>query len=202
MKILVISDIESKYYWDYYSADKLEDIDMIISCGDLDAKYLSFLVTLSHAPVFYVHGNHDEGYLFSPPDGCTCIDDKVIVHNGVRIMGLGGSMRYRPGFFQYTERQMKKRYHKLLHKILFKGGIDILVTHSPARNLNDGDDLPHRGFSIFNTIIQRHKPQYFLHGHVHQSYSHKFKRYDKLGDTTVVNGCERCIIELNNKGAV
>ena len=44
MKILFISDEESKYYWDYYSPDKLEDIDLIISCGDLAPQYLSFLV--------------------------------------------------------------------------------------------------------------------------------------------------------------
>ena len=57
MKILFISDEESKYYWDYYSPDKLEDIDLIISCGDLAPQYLSFLVTLSHVPVLYIHGN-------------------------------------------------------------------------------------------------------------------------------------------------
>ena len=54
MKILFISDEESKYYWDYYSPDKLEDIDLIISCGDLAPQYLSFLVTLSHVPVLYI----------------------------------------------------------------------------------------------------------------------------------------------------
>ena len=88
MKILFISDEESKYYWDYYSPDKLEDIDLIISCGDLAPQYLSFLVTLSHVPVLYIHGNHDECYLSTPPEGCVCIDDDLIVYNWIRIMGL------------------------------------------------------------------------------------------------------------------
>ena len=117
MKILFISDEESKYYWDYYSPDKLEDIDLIISCGDLAPQYLSFLVTLSHVPVLYIHGNHDECYLSTPPEGCVCIDDDLIVYNGSRIMGLGGSMRYRPGTFQFTERQMRRRYAKLKRKL-------------------------------------------------------------------------------------
>ena len=56
MKILVIADVESPYYWDFYSEDKLKGIDLIISCGDLAPQYLSFLVTLSHVPVLYVHG--------------------------------------------------------------------------------------------------------------------------------------------------
>lgn len=30
MKILVISDVESPYYWDFYSEDKLKGIDLII----------------------------------------------------------------------------------------------------------------------------------------------------------------------------
>ena len=197
MRILLISDEESSYYWDYYSADKFKDIDLIISCGDLAPQYLEFLVTFAHVPVLYVHGNHDECYDITPPSGCICIEDTVFVYKGVRIMGLGGSMRYRPGReYQYTERQMRKRYHKLRPKIFYHRGIDILVTHSPAFNLHDGDDLPHIGFSIFLEIMKKYKPKFFVHGHVHKSYGHQFKRFDTFDDTTVVNACERCIIEI------
>ena len=196
MKILFVSDKESSYYWDYYSPEKFEDIDLIISCGDLAPQYLSFLVTLSHVPVLYVHGNHDECYVSSPPDGCVCIDDDLFVYNGVRILGLGGSMKYRPGYFQYSESQMRRRYRRLRHKIFFKGGIDIVVTHSPARGINDGEDLPHTGFAVFRHIIKKHKPKYFVHGHVHKSYNHKFKRFDTFDKTTIVNSYERCIVDV------
>ena len=57
MKILAIADEESKYLWDFFEKSKLDGIDLIISCGDLDPRYLSFLVTLSTVPVLYVHGN-------------------------------------------------------------------------------------------------------------------------------------------------
>ncbi len=97
MKILAIADKESEYLWDYFEKSKLEGIDLIISCGDLDPRYLSFLATFTAAPVLYVHGNHDEKYEQIPPDGCVCIEDQIYVHNGVRILGLGGSMRYKPG---------------------------------------------------------------------------------------------------------
>ena len=40
MKILAIADEESKYLWDYFEKSKLEGIDLIISCGDLDPRYL------------------------------------------------------------------------------------------------------------------------------------------------------------------
>ena len=44
MKILAIADEESKYLWDFFEKSKLDGIDLIISCGDLDPRYLSFLV--------------------------------------------------------------------------------------------------------------------------------------------------------------
>ena len=45
MRILLLADEESKYYWDYFEKKKLEGIDLIISCGDLAPQYLSFLAT-------------------------------------------------------------------------------------------------------------------------------------------------------------
>ena len=56
MKILVVSDMVSPYYWDFFDKSKLKDIDCIISCGDLHPEYLSFLATFAHGPVFYVCG--------------------------------------------------------------------------------------------------------------------------------------------------
>ena len=198
MKILAIADEESKYLWDYYEKSKLEGIDLIISCGDLDPHYLSFLVTLSSVPVLYVHGNHDGKYDRVPPDGCICIEDKIYVHEGVRILGLGGSMRYCPGQHQYTEREMKRRVTKLKFQLFKKRGFDILVTHAPAYQLNDGRDLPHQGFQVFRTLIEKYRPKYFLHGHVHMSYGRQHKRYDKYEDTHVINAFERCIFEFED----
>ena len=108
-RILAIADEESKYLWDYYEEGKLDGIDLIISCGDLDPQYLSFLATFTTAPVLYVHGNHDNKYEKTPPEGCICIDDTIYVYKGIRILGLGGSMRYRDGEYQYTEWDMRKR---------------------------------------------------------------------------------------------
>ena len=103
MRILAIADQESPLLWDYFDRSYLEGIDLILSCGDLKPQYLSFLATFAHAPILYVHGNHDDRYEETPPDGCICIEDKIYIHNGVRILGLGGSMRYKPGAHQYTE---------------------------------------------------------------------------------------------------
>ena len=199
MKILAISDEESKYLWEYFDKSKLEGIDLIISCGDLDPYYLSFLVTMTTVPVLYVHGNHDARDQKIPPEGCTCIDDKIYVYNGIRILGLGGSMRYSEGTYQFTEWQMRQRVAKLRLRLLRKRGFDILVTHAPAYQLNDGRDLPHQGFRVFRTLMEKYKPKFFLHGHVHLTYSRQHKRYDKYEDTHIINAYERCVFEYDSK---
>lgn len=199
MKILAIADEESTYLWDHFDKSKLEGIDLIISCGDLNPKYLSFLATFTSAPVLYVHGNHDECYEKIPPDGCICIEDKIYVYHGVRILGLGGSMRYRSGSHQYTDWEMKARVGKLWFQLLRHRGFDILVTHAPAYQLNDGRDLPHQGFKVFIDLIEKYRPKFFLHGHVHMSYGRKHKRYDKYQDTHVINAFERYVFEYEDE---
>ena len=195
MRILAIADEESAYLWDYFEKSKLEGIDLIISCGDLNPKYLSFLATFTSAPVIYVHGNHDRKYKQTPPEGCICIDDQIYVYKGVRILGLGGSMKYSSDECQYTEREMRKRVRKLRWQLFRSKGFDILVTHAPAFGLNDGDDLPHRGFQVFNALIDKYNPKYFLHGHVHMRYGRKHVRFDTCGGTKVINAFERCVFE-------
>ena len=148
MKILAISDVPSKALWDYGTREHLEGIDLILSCGDLPQKYLEYLTNFTAAPILYVHGNHDGSYRENEPGGCICVDDSVYVWKGLRIMGLGGSIRYnnREDSFQYTEREMRRRAHKLSRRAHHVGGIDLLLTHSPAAGLNDSTDHAHKGF--------------------------------------------------------
>lgn len=195
MKILAIADKESAYYWDFFDKSKFEDIDLIISCGDLESSYLEFLATLTSLPILYIHGNHDTKYDRQPPGGCICIEDDIYVHEGIRIMGLGGSMRYNPSNHQYTDREMFRRVRKMWFKIFMRGGFDILVTHAPAFDLNDGQNLPHRGFKAFRQLLDRYKPKYFLHGHVHMSYGREHKRLDQYQETKIINAYERYIFE-------
>lgn len=191
MRILAIADEECKSLWDHFDRSKLEGIDLIISCGDLDPRYLSFLATFTSAPVIYVHGNHDRKYEQIPPDGCICIEDDIFVYKGVRILGLGGSMQYASTIHQYTEKQMRKRVRKLKWKLWRKKGFDILVTHAPAAGINDGEDLPHRGFEVFKKLMEDYTPKYFLHGHMHKNYGRKQKQTDTYLETTIINAYER-----------
>ena len=202
MKILVLADHESKSLYEYYDADKLKDVELIIACGDLRRDYLDFFATMSHAPVLFVLGNHDYWYKRGQESGCICIEDDIYVYRGIRILGLGGSMQYSPGAAnQYTEEKMAWRIRKLWWKLKFRGGFDILVAHAPARGFHDLEDLPHQGFDCFRRLIEKYKPRMFVHGHVHANYGSGFKRTDMLGSTLVVNAYEHYIIDYPEAAA-
>ena len=196
MKILIVSDHESRRYWDFYQPGMLDGYDLILSAGDLSPQYLEFLVTMGHSPLYYVHGNHDDCYEQTPPGGCDCIDGKVVEFKGVRILGLGGSMRYKNGKNMYTPKEMRRRILKALPSILKHRGFDILLTHAPAAGLNDSEDLPHRGFEDFLKLMDRFEPAYFIHGHNHRDYSSGYKREDRYGRTFVINAWESYELEV------
>lgn len=197
MKVLVISDEKDPGLWDYYSPGKLAGVDAIISCGDLSAEYLSFLVTMASCPLFYVRGNHDEGYDRKPPEGCDCIDGEVVDFRGYRILGLGGSMRYNQGNCQYTEWEMRRRIFRLRRKL--RGGVDLLITHTPARGLGDMDDPCHKGFECFRELLDRYRPLYHCHGHVHLQYVPTRPRTRQYGETVIVNASGKYVLELPDR---
>ena len=196
MKILALSDVECKAFYDYYIPGRLDEYDLIISCGDLKPQYLSFIVTMTRVPLLYVHGNHDERYEKLPPEGCDCIEDKLIVYKGLRILGLGGCRQYRPGAHQYTEAEMRWRIFKLKWKIRKHKGVDIVVSHAPLEGIGDGEDYAHRGFGAFLEFVDKYKPKYWLHGHVHMNYSTENVREREYNGTRVINAYERYVVDI------
>ena len=113
MKILMLADTEESALWDDWSketAARLSDTGLILSAGDLDADYLEFLVTMLNVPLVYVRGNHDGDYDRKPPEGCMNADGRIVEVEGLKILGLGGSMRYKENADgMYSEEEMRKR---------------------------------------------------------------------------------------------
>lgn len=171
---------------------RYSDIDLVISCGDMPAYYLEFIISVLNIPLFYVRGNHDEGYTERPPGG-EDLHGKRIHYNGLTFAGLEGSMRYNQGAIQYTEFDMMQQVMKMGPALLparySKGyGVDVLVTHSPARGIHDEQDLPHTGFKALLRFVEWYRPRYMLHGHVHT--------YDRR-KTTRTQYQETCIMNIN-----
>ena len=196
MKILLLADEPDLRLWDHLDRRLLEGVELVISCGDLPGEYLSFITCFTNAPILYVHGNHDGRYEKKPPEGCICIEDRIVQFRGLRIAGLGGSMRYKPGPHQYSEKDMQKRIRKLRYRLWRSRGVDIIVAHSPIRGVGDSDDRAHRGFEALRAMVEKYKPEWFIHGHVHKNYDFRFRRERTHGDTTVVNAWTSYFIEV------
>ena len=196
MKILLIADEEERGLWDYYAPGKLKDYDLILAAGDLKASYLSFLVTMANRPLLYVPGNHDVNYGKNPPEGCESIDGRIVKINGLRILGLGGSMLYSGGPNQYSEKQMRRRIRRLKFQLWRHGGVDVVLSHAPIAGYGDMDDPAHRGFECFEELIEKYEPRLWVHGHVHKRYGYEFRREHMIGSTRVVNACGKWEVEI------
>lgn len=171
---------------------RYHDVDMLISCGDMPAVYLEFIVSVLNVPLFYVRGNHDERYAEYPPGG-EDLHMKVRKYKGLTLAGLEGSIRYNDGEIQYSEFQMMNMVMQMgpqmIYRRLRKGyGVDLLVTHSPAKNIHDLPDRPHNGFKSLLRFMDWYRPRYMLHGHVHT--------YDRR-KTTRTQYRETCVLNIN-----
>jgi len=106
------------------------------------------------------------------PQGCINIDGRLEDVRGLRIAGLGGSLRYKEGPNQYSQGQMSRRALKLelrlrLKRVRAGRKLDILVTHAPPFGLADAKDAAHVGFVGVLRLIQSFHPLLAVHGHIH-----------------------------------
>lgn len=154
MRILAIADEEESWLADRFRPHSLDDVDLIVSCGDLPARYLSNLADLSNKPLAFVPGNHDAAEAEQGVPGCVDIDGTIRRFHGLHIAGLGGSLAYNDSVYGYTESQMARRASRLAVLICAAGGIDLLVTHVPPRGFGDLEDYAHNGFSCFNKLLE------------------------------------------------
>ncbi len=186
----------------------------MLGCGDLPFDYLEYLVSRLDVPLLYVLGNHDPGLghpdmTWMPlrselpplpgPQGCINIDGRLIEAHGLRIAGLGGSIRYKEGPNQYSQGQMGRRAIRLelsirLKRVLRGRKLDILVTHAPPFGAAEAKDSSHVGFVAFLRLIRNFRPALAVHGHIHP-YGRVLPER-KVGPTRVINVVPSRVIEI------
>jgi len=181
IKILTVSDKVDELIYSPAIKHQFDDVDLVLGCGDLPHYYLEFIVTMLGGPLFYVIGNHANAVKgrygsrggWEYPGGCENIDGHVIRYRKILIAGLEGSIRYNNSpDFQYTEREMAWKMWQLaptllMNKLLYGRYVDILITHAPPQGVHDKSDRCHQGFRAFVTFMERFRPRYLIHGHVH-----------------------------------
>ena len=79
------------------------------------------------------------------------------------------------------------RIRKLRWKLWRAGGVDIVLTHAPPHGYGDAPDRAHLGFSCFLPLMEKYRPMYLFHGHVHPNYGYKLPKTQQYADTTIMN---------------
>ncbi len=174
----------------------IDAIDLVIACGDLPPEYLTSLRNRYNVPLYYVLGNHDLRYLSSPPVGCGHIDRRIINFSSLKLAGFSGSRWYNGGMNQYSEKEMSSFLKRMRFALWRSKGVDIVVTHAPPRFIHDAEDLCHRGFRIFRWFIDKYKPRYFLHGHIHAHFEDDSERVTSINSTSVINCYGYYVLEI------
>ena len=105
-------------------------------------------------------------------------------------------MRYKKTKDMYTEAEMRQRVWKMAPQIAFRNGFDVLLTHAPAKGYGDMEDLPHRGFDCFNELLEKKRPAYMLHGHVHQEYGNFVRERAHPSGTRILNACGHILLDI------
>lgn len=206
-RALVVADEVDEALW--CDVSRRGTVDLLLSAGDLPFDYLRFLVDALEVPAVMVPGNHDPdigGYTrraglilragfparWPGPGGWSDADGRVVEAAGLRIAGLGGSIRYSPGPNQWTQAQQARRSRRLVRQA--GGPVDVLLTHSPPRGVGDREDGSHQGFDCLHETVERLRPRWLLHGHIHP-YGERMEQH-RLGATTVRNVVGSHLIEL------
>ena len=210
VRVLAIADEESPRLWAGQAREMAPDL--VVAAGDLSWGYLEHVASCVDAPLVFVPGNHDpalsrrrlhrSGLHVSAglpvpdprPHGAINADGAVIEAAGLRIAGLGGCVRYRPGPHQYTQAEFARKADRLARvarRHLRKrareegAGIDILLTHAPPRHCGDEEDAPHHGIEALRPLIEQLAPRLLVHGHIHPYGQRRPDR--QVGRTTIRN---------------
>ena len=219
MKILCVSDHVDPLVYSNAIKERFNDIDLVVSAGDLSMDYLGFIVSSLNKPLYFVFGNHNLKHLGSfnkrfekmglqiEPQrkksfGSIYVGFRVLYNkkNNLIVMGLGGCKKYNKSDNQYTEFQIYVYILRLLPKLLFnkifRGRyLDILLTHAAPKGIHDKDDPCHEGFESFKWFMRKFSPRYLLHGHIHL-YNINSKKVTDYYHTRVINVYDHYVLDF------
>lgn len=212
MRILAVADQVVPQLYNNSVRDRVGQVDLLVSCGDLPPYYLEYLFSTFNVPMLHILGNH----CYVPHDpvtdkcspsvypGIINLNGRVVEEQGLLIAGAEGSPFYNGGPHQYSDQQFTVTLLKLVpallaNKVRTGRYLDIMVTHAPPRGIHDNDDVAHRGFPSLLSFIQRFRPTILLHGHTHR-YDPMQPIFTDLGRTMVINTYGYLLLEMEPAG--
>lgn len=213
LRILAVADRLEPQLYSNSVTDWLGPVDLVVSCGDLPAYYLDFLMSTLDVPLLHVIGNH----CYVPHDahkrceadaypGARNLHKRTVSlklgedASPLLLAGLEGSPWYNGGPHQYTEAQATLSLSSLVPRLMLNKArngryLDIMVTHSPPRGIHDSGDRAHKGFQSLIPFLQRFQPVLLLHGHTHR-YDPTASIQTHYRGTEIINVYGHALLEL------
>lgn len=169
IKLLIIADthgtLNENKFKEFMTNN--QEYDACIMLGDHYDKDINIILNYVDKNKLYgILGNHDYNYLENY--NIRNINGEVLTINGISILGMEGSFRYKPVKFPSFSQEESITFFQ--NKI----GVDVLISHDTKFDLNKCNrDPAHQGLiGITNYLYEKNVPVH-IHGHIHENYDNK-----------------------------
>lgn len=164
VSLLIISDTHGTLDEEsFINHLKDKNYDVCIMLGDYYNRDIEIIVrNIDKSKLYGIKGNHDYDYLkdYDIPN----INGQIININGIKILGMEGSFKYKPvDFPSFTQDE----------SIAFlenKEKVDILVTHDKKFDPEKLRNPAHQGLIGITNYIYKNRVPIHIHGHIHEPY--------------------------------
>lgn len=159
--------------------------DVCIMLGDHYNRDIEIIVrNIDKSKLYGIKGNHDYDYLqdYDIPN----INGQIININGIKILGMEGSFKYKPvDFPSFT-------HDESIAFLENKEKVDILVTHDKKFDPEKLRDPAHQGLIGITNYIYKNRVPIHIHGHIHEPYKKQWingtTEYSVFGYETIKIG--------------
>ena len=185
IKMIIIADTHGCLNEDgfYQFMAEHEEYDVCLLLGDHSVGDVSTILKyVNQEKIYALLGNHDHDYIgkFNLKN----LNGEIININGVKLLGIQGSYRYKPDDFpSFTQKES-------IEFLNDKEKVDILVSHDAPYGFSDRNDVAHQGLFGILYYLFKNKIPYCIHGHLHTPYEREMKNGTRVNCYNMCNYVE------------
>ena len=165
IKMIVISDTHNCIKADEFSnfIKSHNDFDICLLLGDHNSRDIEIILKyVDKNKIYGLLGNHDFDYLSYY--NINNLNGRVIDINGVKLLGIQGSFKYKPSDFpSFTQQESIEFLNN-------KESVDILISHDNRFDSSMIGNPAHQGLFGITYYVFKNKVPYHIHGHIHNPY--------------------------------